>query len=190
MSKYLETADRYTQGHSVRVARISQDIAIAMRLSRKNVENIKAAALLHDIGKTEISMNIVNKAAGLSDAEKKIMSSHSERGAELVSMVGSVLKDAVPIVLLHHKYYFETEKDYSKEMRPAAIGASIIAVADAYDALVTDRPYRAGVLPWKAMEEIKKNSGRQFHPGVVKAFESVLKTDDNYRLEKSEADII
>ena len=188
MSKYLETADKYTQGHSVRVSRISQDIAIAMGRPRREVENIKAAALLHDIGKTEISMDIVNKAAVLSESEQNIMNTHTEKGAEIISLVGSVLKEAVPIVLTHHKYYFETDKHFSKEMEPAVLGAAIIAVADAYDALVTDRPYRAGVPPWKAIEEIKQNAGHQFNPDVVHAFENVLKTDESYRLEKPAPD--
>jgi putative nucleotidyltransferase with HDIG domain len=185
MSKYLESADKYTKGHSVRVAHLSQDIAIAMELSRQHVDNIKAAALLHDIGKTEISMDIVNKAASLSKEEKELMASHTEKGAEILGMVGGILKEAVPIVLAHHKYYFESEKFSSDESDKIPIGAAIIAVADAYDAIVTDRPYRAGKPPWKAYEEIEKEAGKQFHPEVVKAFKRVLSTDEKYRLEST-----
>lgn len=183
MSKYLESADRYTKGHSMRVARMSQDIAIAMELTRPEVDNIKAAALLHDIGKTEISMDIVNKAASLSTEEKALMASHTEKGAKLLGMVGGILREAVPIVLAHHKYYFESEKFSSTDSEKFPIGASIIAVADAYDAIVTDRPYRAGKPPWKAYEEIEKGAGKQFHPDVIKAFKRVLSKDEKYRLE-------
>ena len=185
MSKYLETAGRYTQGHSVRVARISQDIAIAMHLAREEVENVKAAALLHDIGKTEISMELVNKAASLSSKERDLMDKHSEKGAKILTLVGAVLKDAVPIVLAHHKYYFESDKPFSEKMDALPQGAAIIAVADAYDAMITDRPYRAGKPPWKAVEEIEKEAGKQFHPEVVKAFKHVIQTEEKYRLEQT-----
>ena len=67
------------------------------------------------------------------------------------------------------------------------IGAAVIAVADAYDAIITDRPYRAGKPPWKAIEEIEKESGRQFHPEVVKAFKKVITTSEKYRKEEFEA---
>ena len=184
MSRYLESADRYTQGHSVRVAKLSQEIAIAMNLPRSFIETVKASALLHDIGKTEISMNIVNKAAKLTSSEKTMMSKHSTKGAELLFLVGGVLKDAVPIVLAHHQYYFDPEKCSRGEEGQVPLGASIIAVADAYDAMITDRPYRRGMQPWKAYEEIAKESGHQFHPEVVRAFERVLQTNEEFRFER------
>ncbi|MBW1641557.1 MAG: HD domain-containing protein [Deltaproteobacteria bacterium] len=187
LSKYLESTDRYTQGHSVRVAYLSEDVAKVMGLSANEVETIKAAALLHDIGKTEISMDIVNKAARLTESEKKIIDLHPEMGAAILGPVSGVLKEAVPIVLAHHKYYFDSDQYSSEGVQDFPIGASIIAVADAYDAIVTDRPYRAGQPPWKAYEEIEKETGKRFHPEVVKAFKTVLMSDERYRLEKSES---
>jgi putative nucleotidyltransferase with HDIG domain len=181
LSKYLESADRYTQGHSVRVSHMSEDIARAMGLASYERENIKVAALLHDIGKTEISMDIVQKAASLTTSERELMSAHSEKGARIISLVGGVLEEAVPIVLAHHKYYFESKKHTSENQNKIPLGASIIAVADAYDAMITDRPYRAGRPPWKAFEEIEANSGKLFHPDVVKAFKEVLMTKKQYR---------
>jgi putative nucleotidyltransferase with HDIG domain len=185
LSKYLESADRYTQGHSVRVSHMSEDIARAMGLASYERENVKVAALLHDIGKTEISMDIVQKAASLTTSERELMSAHSEKGARIISLVGGVLEEAVPIVLAHHKYYFESKKHTPENQDKIPLGASIIAVADAYDAMITDRPYRAGMPPWKAFEEIEKNSGKQFHPEVVKAFKEVLMTSEKYRFEKT-----
>jgi len=185
LSKYLESADRYTQGHSVRVSHMSEDIARAMGLASYERENIKVAALLHDIGKTEISMDIVQKAASLTASERELMSAHSEKGARIISLVGGVLEEAVPIVLAHHKYYFESKTHSTDNQDKIPLGASIIAVSDAYDAMITDRPYRAGMPPWKAFEEIEKNSGKQFHPQVVKAFKEVLMTSEKYRYEKT-----
>jgi len=186
LSKYLESADRYTQGHSVRVAHLSEDIARTMGLSALEVENVKAAALLHDIGKIEISLDVLHKAAALTNEEKELMNSHSEKGARIISLVGGVLKEAVPIVAAHHKYFFETEKPPSENGeehggKEVPLGAAIIAVADAFDAMVTDRPYRAGMQPWQAFEEVEKGTGKQFHPGAVKAFKKVLTSKHKYR---------
>ena len=185
LSKYLESADRYTQGHSVRVSHMSEDIARTMGLPSFERENVKVAALLHDIGKTEISMDIVQKAASLTASERELMSAHSEKGARIISLVGGVLEEAVPIVLAHHKYYFEAKTHSSENRDKIPLGAAIIAVCDAYDAMITDRPYRAGMPPWKAFEEIEKNSGKQLHPQVVKAFKEVLMTSEKYRFEKT-----
>jgi putative nucleotidyltransferase with HDIG domain len=184
LSKYLESADRYTQGHSVRVSHLAEDIARFMDLPSYDRENIKTAALLHDIGKTEISMDIVKKAASLSDKERELMAEHSEKGARIISLVGGVLEEAVPIVLAHHKFYFEHKMASDKERADIPLGAEIIAVADAYDAMITDRPYRSGMPPWKAFEEIEKESGKQFRPDVVKAFKEVLMSSEKYSKEE------
>jgi putative nucleotidyltransferase with HDIG domain len=186
LSKYLESADRYTQGHSVRVAHLSEDIARTMGLSPIEVENVRAAALLHDIGKIEISLDVLHKAAALTDEEKELMNSHSEKGARIISLVGGVLKEAVPIVAAHHKYFFETEKPPSENGekhggKEIPLGAAIIAVADAFDAMITDRPYRAGMQPWQAFEQLEKGAGKQFHPGAVKAFKKILTSKQKYR---------
>lgn len=173
LSKYLEATDDYTKGHSIRVANLSTEIATAMGLPQKEAENIKAAALLHDIGKVDVSMDLIRKASALSEKEKKKVDAHSEKGAKILKSVGNVLKEAVPIVLSHHKWYRDLENDKSLS-NDAKIGACVIAVADAYDAITTDRPYRAGKPPSKALEEIENESGRQFHPDVVKAFKVVF----------------
>jgi len=187
LTKYLESADKYTQGHSVRVAHLAEDIARVMELPSFERENIRTAALLHDIGKADISMDIVQKAASLTSRERELMSAHTEKGARIISLVGGVLEEAVPIVLAHHKYYFE-KKDFSSEDREKIpLGAAIIAVADAYDAMITDRAYRAGMQPWKAYQEIENASGKQFDPKVVKAFKEVLMTSEKYSKEEKES---
>ncbi len=175
LSKYMDSADRYTKGHCVRVAELATDIAIAMRLPRKEVENIKAAALLHDIGKVDVSMDLIKKASSLSVEEKILVDAHAEKGANILSSMGNVLKEAVPIVLSHHRTYQDLygsgENTISKKAR---LGASIVSVADTYDAIITDRPYRAGKHPTQALSEIENGAGGQFHPDVVKAFALVL----------------
>ena len=95
--------------------------------------------------------------------------------------MGGVLEEAVPIVSAHHKYYFEKNAAKSEERAKIPLGAEIIAVADAYDAMITDRPYRAGMQPWQAFEELEKGAGKQFHPGAVGAFKKILTSKQKYR---------
>jgi len=173
LSKYLESTDRYTKGHSVRVSELATEIAIAMGLPRSEVENIRVSGLLHDIGKIEISSEILSKAAELSKEEKELMDQHTVKGAYILTAVGSVLKEVVPIVVAHHQYFADTfENNVGTNNIP--LGARVIAVADAYDAMTTDRPYRKGMPPWEAFQEILAKTSKQFDPGVVDAFKRVV----------------
>jgi putative nucleotidyltransferase with HDIG domain len=175
LSKYLESTDGYTKGHSVRVAELSTEIAVAMELHRTEIENIRVAGLLHDIGKIEVSGEILRKAAALSTEEKEIMDSHSFKGAFILSAVGSVLKEVIPIVFAHHKYFVETlEENNNGNGVKIPLGARVLAVADAFDAMTTDRPYRKGMPPWEAFQEIVGKTGKQFDPAVVEAFKHVV----------------
>ena len=173
LSKYIESVDKYTQGHSVRVSHYATEIAETMKLEPREIENIRVAALLHDIGKVEISTELIGKAASLSSEEINIMSSHSERGAQILGSVGSVLSDAIPLVRAHHQYFDHDEHNGSASGQ-VQLGAHILAVADSYDAMTTDRPYRSGMLPWKAMEELERCTGTQFDPEVVACFKRTL----------------
>ena len=175
LSKYLESTDRYTKGHSVRVSESAMEIAIAMNLPRNEVENIRVAGLLHDIGKIEVSGEILSKAAELSTEERELINEHTVKGAYLLSSVGSVLKEVVPIVVSHHNYFMKSSEGPSQEMNKVPLGARIVAVTDAFDAMTTDRPYRKGMPPWEALEEVVKNAGKQFDPEVVEAFKRVVR---------------
>jgi len=180
LSKYLESTDRYTKGHSVRVSELAMEIGIALELPRAEVENVRVAGLLHDIGKVEISGEILRKAAQLTTEERDLVNEHTVKGAYLLTSVGSVLKEVVPIVVAHHKYFTEAIGDPEREATVVPLGARIIAVADAFDAMTSDRPYRKGMTPWEAMEDIIKNTGKQFDPKVVDAFKHVIRE----RIEK------
>ena len=173
LSKYIESSDKYTQGHSVRVSHYATEIAENMELKPQEVENIRVAALLHDIGKVDISTKLIGKAASLSSDEINIMASHSERGAQILSSVSSVLSEAIPLVLAHHQY-FDHDEHKGSPLGEVPLGARILAVADSYDAMTTDRPYRSGMLPWKAIEELERCTGTQFDPEVVACFKRTL----------------
>lgn len=165
LTKYLEAADAYTKSHSERVAAVSAVLAERIGLAGDEVQNIWTAALLHDIGKVEV-IDLIRKASALDPSEKAMVDSHTELGAQLLLTAGTVLQDAIPVVLNHHCMYAE-----GGESIP--IGARIVAVADAYDSIVSDRPYRAGRSHWQALEILREGSGQQFDPAIVDAMESV-----------------
>ena len=174
LAKYLESADRYTKGHSLRVAELAMETAISMQLPRHQVDNIRAAGLLHDIGKIEISGDVLRKAAQLTIEERKLIDSHSLKGGDILASVGGVLKEVVPIVVAHHKYFMDTMDSNNRDVKKIPLGARIVAVVDAFDAMTTDRPYRKGMPPWEALQELVEKSGKQFDPGVVEAFKRVI----------------
>ncbi len=158
LSKYLESTDNYTKGHSLRVSAYAQEIALAMGLAKGEVENIRVAGLLHDIGKIEISGEVIRKAADLTAEERALIDTHASKGASILSSVGAVLKEVVPIVLAHHKYFISNPQAEEGEQSFIPLGARIVAVADSFDAMVTDRPYRKGMPPWKAFGRIDQQS--------------------------------
>lgn len=174
LSKYIESKDSYTRGHSMRVSEYAKQIAIAMDLPRETVETVRVAGLLHDIGKIEISGEVIQKAAALTPTEQELMAAHSEKGAAILAKVGAVLQDVVPIVVAHHHYFEETLESSSALLKNIPLGARIIAVADAFDAMTSDRPYRKGKPPWEALQEIISQTGQQFDPQVVDNFRRII----------------
>ena len=175
LSKYIESADSYTKGHSLRVSELGMKIAVAMDLPARLVENIRVAGLLHDIGKIDVSGEVLRKAANLTPEEKESIDEHSDKGGDILTKVGEILKEVVPIVITHHEFFVATPTTDSVQRKKIPLGARIIAVADAFDAMTTDRPYRKGILPWEAMQEIVAQSGKQFDPDVVEASKRVIR---------------
>jgi putative nucleotidyltransferase with HDIG domain len=174
LSKYIESKDSYTRGHSMRVSEYGKQIAIAMGLPRDSVETVRVAGLLHDIGKIDVSGDVIRKAATLTPTERELIDTHSERGAAILAKVGGVLKDVVPVVVAHHRYFEDTPGPSSEVFKTIPLGARIIAVADAFDAMTSDRPYRKGKPPWEALQEIVAQAGQQFDPEVVENFRRVI----------------
>jgi len=172
-ARTLELRDRETQGHSQRVLDLTLRLARKLGFTDEELVHVQRGALLHDIGKVDISTTLIDKAASLSHEEKYLMDSHTERGAQILSSVASVLGDAIPLVRAHHQY-FDQDKQKESPLGEMPLGARILAVADAYDAMTTDRPYRSGMPPWKAFEELEQCTGTQFDPEVVECFKTVL----------------
>ena len=174
--------DKYTQNHSYRVSVYATAIAAEMRLPQEQIEDVRAAALLHDIGKLEISRDLLYKAARLDDGETQEMKTHVEKGIRILNPVGGSLRRVLPIILAHHDR-FDGSGYHPSKGDEIPIEARIITVADAYDAITSDRPYRKGDTPMEGRDAIVKGAGSSFDPAVVRAFESAFRKQ---RLEISE----
>jgi putative nucleotidyltransferase with HDIG domain len=163
------TKDKYTQNHSYRVSVYASTIASAYGLDAERIEDVRAAALLHDIGKLDISREILYKAASLTPEEFEEMQTHVERGVSMLQPVGGSLRRVLPIILAHHeKYDGSGYNPISGHSIP--LEARIIVVADAYDAMTSDRPYRKAMSAFDAKEVIERGTGKEFDPTVVEAF--------------------
>lgn len=169
IAKFIDSADQYTENHSRRVADYSVEIARAMRLDEQLVEDIRVGAYLHDIGKIDVSTEVLRKAAGLTPEEMAEMRGHVDSGVRLVRTMGGILRHVIPMVAFHHERWDGAGyKGLAGTDIP--IGARIIAVADTYDAIVTHRSYRAGRTPAEATKIIREESGKQFDPDIVRVF--------------------
>jgi HD-GYP domain-containing protein (c-di-GMP phosphodiesterase class II) len=173
LSLIIDSVDKYTQNHSYRVSKHSEKIAKAMGLPNTEIENIRIAALLHDLGKIGVSEEILNKIGKLSIEERKETTSHTGKAGALLEPIESRVLRLLPLILNHHERY--DGKGYNTLIGDdIPIGAKIIAVADVYDALTTDRPYRKALSPLEGREEIVRGAGTHFDPEVVKYFEQVF----------------
>lgn len=176
MVNLLEIKDEYTAGHSKSVTYYAEEIAERLNKYygfKLDVEKIQIAAILHDIGKIGIDREILNKPARLDGDEYEIIKTHPTKGYYALKDIES-LKDEREIIKYHHEKYDGT--GYPEEVKGDEIpfGARIICVADAFDAMVSDRPYRKGMSVDIAIQELLKNKGTQFDPLIVEVFVAML----------------
>ncbi|MGO9275110.1 MAG: HD-GYP domain-containing protein [Terriglobia bacterium] len=167
--RHFISKDKYTENHCYRVSVYATKIAAALGLTRERIEDVRAAALLHDIGKLEISRDLLYKAAHLTEQEYVEIRGHVDKGIHLLEPVGGALRRVIPIILAHHDR-FDGSGYHPAQGDQIPLEARIIAVADVYDACTSDRPYRRGISPFEARDEIVKGSGTEFDPQVVDAF--------------------
>lgn len=169
----IDAKDPYTKGHSERVADISVALAQELNLSDRDIESIEYTALLHDIGKIGIADNILGKNSSLTNKEFDKIKEHTVMGAKIIEPV-DFLKNSYKAIYHHHEKY--NGKGYPDGIKSEKIPmlARIIAVADAYDAMSSDRPYRKKLSHNKILRELEEQSGKQFDPEVVKAFNLFL----------------
>ena len=169
----IDAKDPYTKDHSASVSRYSEALARAINLPETEIERIKLGALLHDVGKIGIPETVLKKEGPLSDDEWKIMKQHPTIGAEKVLMPNASLRDLIPIVKYHHERI--DGKGYPEGLQNGDIplAAKIVAIADTYHALTSDRPYRKGMNIEKAISILEEGAGSQWDADLVRTFVSI-----------------
>ena len=160
--------------HSPYFSRLVMSVAEQMQLDEKQIESLKFASLLHDAGKIDVPLEILTKTTKLTPREYRIIKRHPVRGAQILRPL-QILRPVIQIIMHHHEKYNGT--GYPSRFKKGQIpqGARIMAVADAFEAMVYGRPYRQRLDVNSAIKEIKKKSGTQFDPKVVEAFLKVVK---------------
>lgn len=174
LATVIEAKDKYTRGHTQRVVEYSLDIAEELRAHvpeqyERFKENLSISALLHDIGKISVPETVLNKQTPLTKEERECVYNHPLTGADILTPIKE-FEDIMVGVKYHHERYDGTGYPFKLKGNRIPLIAAIIAVADTYDAMTTDRPYRQALSREEAIKEIRKCRGTQFSPRVVDAF--------------------
>lgn len=184
IGRLVDAKDQYTDEHSLRVARYASLIAEEMGWDKRSVDRLYHAALLHDIGKVGIEDNILKKPARLNDEEYRIMQGHTSIGASILREL-SFLESVEEGALYHHERYDGTGYPFGLQGESIPLNARIVCLADAFDAMSSDRVYRKRYDVGYVLKEIEENRGVQFDPDVVDAFtrcvekKKILLTEDS-----------
>lgn len=173
----IDAKEPMTRGHSERVARYARDIARELNLPAADQDAIELAALLHDIGKVGVPDDILSKPGPLNESERAIMMEHAALGAEILSGARAREIDRlVPLIRHHHEWYQGGGYPDGLSGDDIPLGAAIIGVADAFDTMTTNRPYRNAMPVAEALEEARRYAATQFHPLAVDALTSTIET--------------
>jgi len=176
LASTIDAKDPYTFRHSENVTKFVLAIAQEMKLPQVDIENLRIASLLHDIGKIAIRDGILSKPGKLTDEEFKEIQKHVVKGEEILNVIPFLKR--VSLLVRHHHEWFDGSRGYPDKIKNHQIelGARIISVADSLDAMISDRPYRKALTLPEACEELKKNSGTQFDPEIVGVFMRIMET--------------
>jgi putative nucleotidyltransferase with HDIG domain len=182
----IDARDPYTLGHSTRVARLALKMGISIGLSEQELEELEIASLFHDVGKLKTPDYLLLKEGPLNDVEHREIAGHCEYGAAILSRASSLQK-YIPAVRHHHEWF--NGKGYPDGLRgdDIPLQAAIIAIADAFDAMTSDRPYKSPLSHEEALIELKRFSGSQFNPWLVDVFQAVIEPihDNSYQPESN-----
>ena len=171
----LEAKDSYTKGHSQRVSEYAVNLAKHLGLNEEEIKLLEELSILHDIGKIGIPEKVLNKEGQLSEEEWRLIRKHPEIGEDILKHI-EFLKPGISIVSHHHERPDGRGYPYGLKKEEISLLASIVAIADAYDAMTSDRPYRKAFAKDEAIAMIKKNTGTQFDSRVAEAFIEYLQT--------------
>jgi len=170
----LDARDPFTMGHSTRVARMSCALGRRLGMGEEELSNLERAAIFHDLGKIQTPDDVLLKGERLSRAEEEQMKSHPVDGTEILRMA-PFLHRYIPVVRAHHEWY--NGEGYPDGIRGDEIPlhAQLIALADAFDAMTTNRPYRKALSTEEALDEILQFRGTQFSPELADAFAKMVR---------------
>ena len=187
LANSIEARDSYTRGHSERVTKYSVRIAEKMEMEKAEIEKLRYAAVLHDIGKIKIKEELLNKPGKLTNEEYEILKKHPEDGAKILKPVEE-FQNILPYLYHHHERY--DGKGYPRELtgEDIPLASRIMSVADTFDAMTSNRPYRKALPLKKAISELKRNAGTQFDPQVVEVFLEIITNEREWLFNIMEED--
>ena len=169
LSQAIESRDPYTRGHSDRVSSLAEVVARRLGWNRSRLGALRLGALLHDIGKLNLDDGLLRKPGPLDEREFSEIKRHPLAGARLIRSIVA-LRPALPYILFHHERWDGRGYPSGRSCEQIPLGARIVAVVDAFDAMISARPYRPRLSVQAALAEVQDGAGTQFDPAVVRAF--------------------
>ena len=178
LSAAIDARDKYTFGHSARVAQLSLLLGERLGLTKEELKDLELACLFHDVGKIRTPDHILHKDGSLTKEEQLLIKRHPEDGADILKLVDSLHKH-IPAVISHHEWYNATGYPEGLKGDEIPLFAAIISIVDAYDAMTTSRPYKDAKSKEEAIQELRNFSGKQFAPHITKLFIEMLEQYEN-----------
>jgi len=176
LAQAVEAKDAYTEGHLRRLRAYGEQLALACRLSPTEVAAVRYGGILHDIGKIGVDEAILRKPGPLTPEEAAQMRRHPEIGAQIISQM-RFARDVAPIIHGHHEYWDGSGYPYGLSGEAIPLGARIITIVDAYDAMMTDRPYRAALGDDESLRRLRNGRGSQFDPDLLDIFINLVENN-------------
>jgi HD-GYP domain-containing protein (c-di-GMP phosphodiesterase class II) len=169
ISQAIEARDPYTRGHSSRVSALAEIVARRLGWQRTKLPELTLGGLLHDVGKLNLDEAVLRKPGPLTESEFAEVKRHPQAGARMIRGFEQ-LRPALPYILFHHERWDGRGYPSGRSREQIPVGARIVAVVDAFDAMISLRPYRPPLSVRTALTEVERNAGTQFDPAVVRAF--------------------
>jgi putative nucleotidyltransferase with HDIG domain len=173
LSRAIEARDPYTQGHSARVTKLAEAVARRLGWNEERLASLRVGGPLHDIGKLGVSDDVLGKKGRLDEAEFAQIREHPKIGARLLLRVAA-FREALPYVLYHHERWDGKGYPSGRAGEEIPVEARVLAIADAFDAMTSDRPYRQALTREEALAEVERCAGTQFDPEIARIFLEVF----------------